>query len=140
MNGPCASSSVVDLSHPPTATPQFTSSFEPRPCRANSKKLCREKANASAYNFRDLQTVSGRAVLALVTTPSNFCDGTLDLILAGMLPCRGDSSGSGVRRRTTSFQLAEFEKGRMEWQRMTGRAIVFAAKGEKGLARRSPRC
>jgi hypothetical protein len=31
--------------------------------------------------------------------------------------------------------LAEFETERMEWQRMTGRALVFAGKGEKDAAR-----
>jgi TolB-like protein/Tfp pilus assembly protein PilF len=31
--------------------------------------------------------------------------------------------------------LAEFEKESVDWQRMTGRALVFAAKGQKDLAR-----
>jgi TolB-like protein/Tfp pilus assembly protein PilF len=31
--------------------------------------------------------------------------------------------------------LAEFEKEKVNWQRMTGRALVFATKGEKDLAR-----
>jgi TolB-like protein/Tfp pilus assembly protein PilF len=31
--------------------------------------------------------------------------------------------------------LSEFEKERVDWQRMTGRALVFAAKGQKDLAR-----
>jgi hypothetical protein len=31
--------------------------------------------------------------------------------------------------------LAEFEKERVSWQRTTGRALVFAARGEKDAAR-----